>query len=68
MKHPNRFGSNVIPQKRLFSTSNRSQVKKLEGNSKNSELASSRKTLKSPQSRPNKDLYKGRGKAKYEPE
>jgi hypothetical protein len=68
MKHPNRFGSNVIPQKRLFSTSNRSQGKKLEGNSKNSELASSRKTLKSPESRPYKDLYKGRGKPKYEPE
>lgn len=68
MKHPNRFWSNVIPQKRLFSTSNRSQGKKLDGNSKNSELASSRKTLKSPESRPYNDLYKGRGKPKYEPE
>lgn len=64
MKHPKKNESNVISQKRCFSTSNRSRVNKIEGNSSKS----SRKTLKSPQSRSYKDLYKGRGKPKYEPE
>src|SRR5437588_4977890 len=64
MKHPKKNGSNVISQKRCFSTSNHSRVNKIEDNSSKS----SRKTLKSPQSRPYKDLYKGRGKPKYEPE
>ena len=64
MKHPKKNGSNVISQKRCFSTSNHSRVNKIEDNSSKT----SRKTLKSPQSRPYKDLYKGRGKPKYEPE
>lgn len=64
MKHPKKNKSNVISQKRCFSTSNRSRVNKIEDNSSKS----SRKTLKSPQSRPYQDLYKGRGKPKYEPE
>lgn len=63
MKHP-KNGSNVISQKMCFSTSNRSWVNKIEGNSNKS----SRKTLKSPQARAYKDLYKGRGKPEYEPE
>lgn len=61
MKHPKKNESNVISQKRCFSTSNRSRVNKIEDNSSQS----LRKTLKSPQSRPYKDLYKGRGKPKY---
>lgn len=40
------------------------RVNKIENNSSKS----SRKTLKSPQSRPYEDLYKGRGKPPYEPE
>lgn len=64
MKHPKKNESNVISQKRCFSTSNRSRVNKIEDNYSKS----SRKTLKSPQSRPYEDLYKGRGKPKYEPE
>lgn len=64
MKHPKKNEFNVISQKRCFSTSNRSRVNKIEDNSSKS----SRKTLKSPQSRPYEDLYKGRGKPKYEPE
>lgn len=66
MKHSKNNVSNVISQKRCFSTFNRSlkegRVNKIENNSSKS----SRKTLKSPQSRP--DLYKGRGKPPYEPE
>lgn len=64
MKHPKKNESNVKSQKRCFSTSNRSRVNKIEDNSSKS----SRKTLKSPQARPYEDLYKGRGKPKYEPE
>lgn len=68
MKHSKNNVSNVISQKRCFSTFNRSskegRVNKIENNSSKS----SRKTLKSPQSRPYEDLYKGRGKPKYEPE
>ena len=44
-------------KKICFSTSNHSRVNKIEDNSS----ISSRKTLKSPQSRPYKYLYKGRG-------
>ena len=41
-------------KKRCFWTSNHSRINKIEDNSSKS----SRKTLKSPQSRPYKDLYK----------
>ena len=66
MKHPakkNKF--NVISQKRCFSTYNHSRVNKIEDPLS---IKSLRKTLKSPLSRPYEDLYKGRGKPKYEPE
>lgn len=63
MKHPKNNESRhvTLSQKRCFSTSNRSRVNKIEDNSSKSP----RKTLKSPQSRPYEDLYKGRGKPKY---
>lgn len=54
----------IISQKRFFSTSTCSWVNKIKGNSNKS----SRKTLKSPQARVYKDLYKGRGKPEYERE
>lgn len=71
MKHPKKNESNVISmQKRYFSTSNRSRVNKTEDNFNEPTPGSPRggKTLNSPQSRPYKDLYKGRGKPAYEPE
>lgn len=54
----------IISQNRFFSTSTCSWVNKIKGNSNKS----SRKTLKSPQARVYKDLYKGRGKPEYERE
>ena len=62
--HPKKNGSNYISQKRFFSTSTCSWVNKIKGNSNKS----SRKTLKSPQARVYKDLYKGRGRPPFEPE
>lgn len=66
MKHSKKNESNVTSQKRCFSTSNSFRNDEIED--KSSKPSARRKTLKSPQARPYEDLYKGRGKAKYEPE
>ena len=66
MKHSKKNESNVTSQKRCFSTSNSFRNDEIED--KSSKPSARRKTLKSPQARPYEDLYKGRGKPKYEPE
>jgi len=58
MKHSKKNEYNVTSQKRCFSTFN--SFRKDEIEDKFSKLSSRRKTLKSPESRPYEDLYKGR--------